>query len=179
MYFILISLFYFSISTILPTIFLFKRKKEDIEVDKIKILLSYLLVMILHGVLLLTSFYISTYKYEILGYCGLMCQKYTTKSIYILIALLINLISNIVFYILTKKIITKILNTKLKYVIIIVYILFGYCTLLFGILTFFGFMGIYVIKNPILYILRIIITLLPLIIYPIDIFVIDKLKARK
>ena len=108
-----------------------------------------------------------------------MCQKYTTKSIYILIALLINLISNIVFYILTKKIITKILNTKLKYVIIIVYILFGYCTLLFGILTFFGFMGIYVIKNPILYILRIIITLLPLIIYPIDIFVIDKLKARK
>lgn len=179
MYFLVITLFYFSISTILPSIFLFKRKKEDIEVDKIKVLINYFLVIILHTVLLLISFYISTYKYKTLGFCGLMCQKYTTKNIYILIALLINLISNIIFYILTKKTLVKILNTKLKYIILIVYILFGYCALLFGILTFFGFMGIYVIKNPILYVLRIIIALLPLVIYPIDIIVIDKLKARK
>ena len=178
MYFIIITLFYFLISTILPSIFLFRRKKEDIEVDKLKILASYFLVMVLHVVLLLISFYISTYKYETLGTCGMMCEKYTTKSIFILLALIINFISNIIFYILTKKTLIKLLNTKLKYIILIVYILFGYCTLLFGILTFYGFMGIYVIKNPILYVLRIIITLLPLVYYPIDILVIDKIKAR-
>lgn len=179
MFIVIVSIFYFTISTILPTIFLFKRKKEDIEIDKIKILVLYPLAIILHIVLLLISFYISIHKYEILGSCGLMCSYYTSNSLLILLALITNLISNIIFYILTKRTLIKLLSSKFKYIIIITYIIFEYCALIFGILTFYGFSGIYVIKNPILSILRIIISLLPLIIYPLDILVIDKIKGNK
>lgn len=176
MFIVVVSIFYFTISTILPTIILFRRKKEDIEVNKIKILALYPLTMMLHVIMLLISFYISIHKYTTLDSCGLMCRYYTNNSLLILLALLINLISNIAYYIFTKKALTKLLNSKFKYLIVVTYIIFEYCALIFGILTFYGFLGIYVIKNPIIYVLRIIITLLPLIIYPIDILIIDKFK---
>ena len=134
----------------------------------------------MYTILLIISYYIYNHNpITIKTACTIFCTYYyTTNVIFIIIGLSLYLVANLLFYYYTKKTLLVLFNTKVKYLILITYSIIGYLGIIFGILSFFGFMGIFVIDNIFLNLFRYIITYSLLLIYPIDILVIDKLKKN-
>lgn len=176
----IISIFYFIIC-IITSIFFIKKKINIKNTAKIKYLFLYLLYILLYIILLTIGYYIYNFNAKIIEQsCNIMCTYYyTTNTIQIVFGLIINLMSNILFYIFSKKTIINLYNSKFKYIILVVYILIQFIGILFGLLSFYGFMGYFIIKNPILIIFRLVISYLPIVIYPIDIFIIEKIKKSE
>lgn len=172
---IIISIIYF-IFSIITSIFFIKKKREVNNTRKTKYLLLYLLYILIYVIMLTIGYYIYNFNAKIIDQtCNILCTYYyTTNAIQIIFGLIINLISNILFYTLSKKTIINLYNSKFKYIILVLYILIQFIGIIFGLLSVYGFMGIFIIKNPILNIFRLILSYLPFIIYPLDIFMYEK-----
>lgn len=174
------SIFYFLITTILTSFFFFRKKRQAKNDKKVKYILYFLIYIIIFLSLLTLSYFINTKGEKLINrVCNNRCiYYYTNNNIKIILALIINSFSNILFYILTKKTIINIYNSKFKYIVHITYILINYSGMLFSLLTFYGVVGIFVIKNPIIFFMRIICTWLPIIIYPADTFIISRIRKK-
>lgn len=180
----IMSIFYFLITTILTSIFFFKRKRKVTNEKIIKYILYYFIYILFFVAFLTLSYFINTVDEKLINrLCNDTTNRcvyyYTNNNIKIISAIIINCISNIIFYILTKKTILKLYNSKFKYIIFITYIFINYTGMLFSLLTFYGVVGIFVIKNPIIFFLRILCVWLPILIFPIDTFIIHKIKRKK
>lgn len=172
---IIMSILYF-IFSIITSIFFMKKKRKINNTKKVKYLLLYLLYILIYITMLTIGYYVYNLNAKVVDQtCNITCTYYyTTNTIQIIFGLIIIFISNILFYNLSKKTIINLYNSRFKYIILVLYILIQFIGILFGLLSFYGFMGYFVIKNPILNILRLIISYLPIIIYPIDIFMYEK-----
>lgn len=172
---IIMSIIYF-ISSIITSIFFIRKKRSINNTKVIKYLFLYLLYIIIYILLLTIGYYVYNYNAKVINKtCNIICNYYyTTNNIQIILGLIINLVSNILFYIFSKKTIIKLYNSKFKYIILIIYILIQFIGILFGLLSVYGFMEYFVVKNTILNILRLIMSNLPIIIYPLDIFICEK-----
>ncbi len=182
-YIIIIGIILFLIlSTILPTIFLFKRIKinPSNNVFRLKYLGLYCLTTIIYIFIFIISFNIYLYNYQTLDNCGFLCSNYTNSTFNIILGLSIHLINSLLFYILSKKIIIKfhIEGSKLKYLILSIYTVIIICIFILSNFVFGGILGHFVIKNSILNIIRWIIIFLPLFICFIDIFIIANITKK-
>ncbi len=175
------SIFYFLIS-IITSIFFIRKKYNTDNTHVFKYLSSYLVIIIVYFILLILNYYFYNLDSKIVSYKDLhdkiTITHVTTSSIQILLGLIFNMILNISFYYITKKIYIKLFNNKFKYIILFIFIILLYSGMMFGYLSFYGFVTKFYIKNIILNILRYVSTFLPIIIFPLDIFIIDKLKKQ-
>ena len=174
------SIFYFLISIISSIFFL--RKKYNTTNKVFKYLSIYLVSIIIYFILLIFNYYFYNKDYKVVAYKDLKdsitLTHITTSWIQILLGLIFNMIINISFYYVTKHTIIKLYNNLFKYIILIMFIIILYMGMMFGYLSFYGFITKFYIKSIVFNILRFISTFLPLIIYPVDIFIIEKLKKQ-
>ena len=175
------SIFYFLIS-IISSIFFLRKKYNTNNTSVFKYLSMYIGIIFIYFILLVLNYYFYNTDSKIVAYKDLedkiSVTHVTTSSIQILLGLIFNMIINISFYYSTKNIIIKLYNNKFKYIILFTFIVLLYSGMMFGYLSFYGFVTKFYIKNIILNILRYISTYLPLIIFPLDIFIINKLKKQ-
>ena len=173
---IFIACIFYLIISIVTSIFFMRKKRNIDNKHKVKYLLLYLLYILLYIIMLTIGYYVYNFNARVINQtCSITCTYYyTTNTIQIIFGLIFFFISNYLFYNLSKKTIINLYNSKFKYIILVLYILVQFMGILFSLLSIYGFMGIFVVKNPILNILRLILGYLPIIIYPLDIFMYEK-----
>ena len=175
------SIFYFIIS-IITSIFFFKKNYTTDNNKIFKYLSIYTVTIVIYFILLVLNYYLYNIDYKVVAYKDLedkiAITHITTSWIQILLGLLFNIIINISFYYISKRIIIKLNNNIFKYVILIMFIIILYSGMMFNTLSFYGFVNKFYIKNILLNILRFISTYSSIIIFPLDIFILDKLKKQ-
>ena len=174
---IIMSIFYISITIIMSSILFFKQKIDNKEINKAKELIFSFAYIFLYTILLIINYYVFNKGVEVIDKtCESNCiYYYTNNSVQIVLGLTLNIVINVLYYKLTKKTLLNLFNSKFRYIILITYSLIQYLGIIFGLLTFNGFAGIFVINNVILKVFRFISTYIPLLIYPTD-MIITKIK---
>ena len=174
---IIMSIIYFCITIIFSSILFFKQKISSNNNNKSKALITYFIYIIIYFVLMFINYYVYNKGVEVIDKkCDANCiYYYSNNGIQIFLGLTLNIVINYLFYNFTKKTMIQLFNSKFKYIILITYSLIQYLGIIFSLLTFNGFAGIFVIDNILLKIYRYISTYIPLIIYPSD-MIITKIK---
>lgn len=174
---IIIGIFSFTLFIFLPSYTLIKKYKDNDKSSKLKTFFYYLLINILFIILFRVSAYIYLYNYTNLDSCGFLCLNYTNDLYKVIIGLLLQLFNVILYYYLSKKIFIK-YSSKIRYLFLFIYFSIIFCLFIFSFFVYAGFLGNFIINNILVNILRYIVIFIPLLIFPIDILIIDKIKGR-
>lgn len=164
---------------IIPSIFLFKKDiNNNKEIDKLKELTKFFLFTMLLVIMFFVSASIYLYHTISLDSCGRLCQNYTNNWYKVLLGLIIQIINITIYYLIYKNVLLKFhsIKSKLKYLLVFIYATMILCTSITGIFIYNGFLGHFIINNILLHIFRWITIIYPLIIYPLDIFIIERIK---
>lgn len=168
---------------IIPSIILFKLHKQENSDEPF--LLKQTALFFGSSIFFIIVFALSSSVYSnnahSLDNCGNFCTNYTNSNINIILGLFIQLINIIIYYKFFKRILIffHTHKSKLKYLIISLYTLIVLCVYIFGIFIYAGFLGHFIINNIILNILRYLVIYMPLLIYFIDIFIIEFIIKTK
>lgn len=132
------------------------------EYSDLKELSKYSLIILLHIILSITSIIIYLFNTKLLDN-----YNYTNSPINIIIGLTIYTISTNIFCLLSIKTILKLINSKFKYLIFILYLTINYTTSVIAYCMFGQLLGKFIIDNIFLNLFRWIVIYHSILIFPI------------